>query len=171
MVGSPVPAPEQSPDERAAFEAAAKRVRELTAQMVTVGRELREADRAGDPLRMLDAIGANEQVTYDLARAVVEAGRWGDTTPLGFPRAWAVHILHLMGQHARRTLPLAVEGSLTFAFLDDDDPLGPDLRETARSFLVRLGLVTEHELDSFPRSSVSTLVWQRYETWLEANPL
>jgi len=165
----------ETPDERAAFEAAAKRVQELTEQMVEVGWELRAADRAGDQLRLLDAIGENEQVTYDLARAVVEAGRWGDTTPLGFTRAWAVHVLYLMQQHARGTLPLAVEGSLTFAFLEDDDedgdPLGHTMREPARSFLVRLGLVTEHELESFPRSSVSAIVWQRYEAWVEANPL
>ena len=161
---------EPTPDERAAFEAAAQRVRDLTAQLVMVGYELRAADRAGDHLRLLDAIGENEQVTYDLARAVVEAGRWGDTIPLGFTRAWAVHVLHLMGQHTRRTLPLAVEGSLTFAFLDDDDPLGGDLRETARSFLVRLGLVTEHELESFPQTSVAAIAWDRFRAWVEANP-
>lgn len=161
---------EQTPNERAAFDAAVKRVWDLTAQLVTVGRELREAERAGDPLRVLEAIGENEQVTYDLARAVVEAGRWGDTTPLGCTRAWAVHVLHLMQQHAMRTLPLAVEGSLTFAFLADDDPLGGDLREDARSFLVRLGLVTEHELSSFPCSSVTAIVWDRFRVWVKDNP-
>jgi hypothetical protein len=157
---------EQTPEARAAFEAATRRVQELIRQQFKAERELQEAERSGDPERLLEAAFAFDEVRFDLVRAALEAGRWGDTAPWGITPARAASNLFAMARDARLAYRQAIEGCLTLAYDEDDD-----IRQRARAPLLRRGLVTDYELENFPPASVAAIVWDRYRAWDEASPL
>jgi hypothetical protein len=104
-------------------------------------------------------------------RAIVDAGRWGDTGHLGSTQAEATSALLDMGRQAKANLKLGIENLLAIAFIESDDPEMDPPRERARALLLERNFVTEHELETFPRASVEAIVWERYRAWEEATPL
>jgi hypothetical protein len=135
------------------------------------GEKFQDAMRSGDVERELEAGFDVTVATMDFMRACLEVGRWGDTGDLAFTQAEATSALLDMGRQVKANLKLGIENLLALAFMESDDPAMDPPRERARALLLERNLVTEHELETFPRASVEAIVWERYRAWEEATPL
>jgi hypothetical protein len=156
-----------TPEQRKAFEAAMLRVHELEGELERVEAARNVAAQSGDVSAQIDASGAVIRTSEALQRAWLDAGRCGGELGLVPSQADIARDQLAFRQQLREHLPVALDSLIDVAFLDDStDPDMPQVRADAKRVLLQTDLVTEHELATFPKESLKTIVAERYREWV-----